>query len=194
MRKTLDPTMLAPRGAAQTCLVHGLPLSVSTRGLFSGGWTMRNGYRMCSVNGQERYEHVLVWEQCNGPIPAGMDIHHRNGNRLDNRIENLQLLARPEHMRIHSSKSKRVAGDWWKRCSICGRFQPLRQYYPRRNGGVESRCRDCEKRRSALYWRTVGSKKVAHHTPADGESASQERMPCVASQRLQGAGPRWPRA
>jgi len=36
-------------------------------------------------------EHRLIWEQAHGPIPEGCTIHHRNGNRLDNRLCNLEL-------------------------------------------------------------------------------------------------------
>lgn len=43
------------------------------------------------------YEHRLIWEQINGPIPQGWEIHHLNGVKDDNRIENLQALPCREH-------------------------------------------------------------------------------------------------
>jgi hypothetical protein len=36
-------------------------------------------------------EHRYVWEQAHGPLPDGATLHHKNGNRLDNRLENLEL-------------------------------------------------------------------------------------------------------
>ena len=48
-------------------------------------------------------EHRLVWEEANGPIPSGYLVHHRNEDRSDNRLENLQLMTRAEHNQHHHS-------------------------------------------------------------------------------------------
>lgn len=64
-------------------------------------WVSRGGYRFIWVDGREVQEHRWVWEQANGPIPPGYEVHHRNDNKLDNRIENLELLSKPEHGRLH---------------------------------------------------------------------------------------------
>lgn len=46
-------------------------------------------------------EHRAVWEEANGPIPDGYVIHHLNGIKTDNRIENLEMLTMNEHHRNH---------------------------------------------------------------------------------------------
>ncbi len=52
-------------------------------------------------NGYVR-EHILVMESVlGGPIPDGMDVHHRNGIKHDNRAENLEMLPKGEHTREH---------------------------------------------------------------------------------------------
>lgn len=42
--------------------------------------------------------HRLVWETFNGVIPKGMDVDHKDGNKHNNRLENLQLLTRKENI------------------------------------------------------------------------------------------------
>ena len=50
-------------------------------------------------------EHRLVWEKHNKAILLGwnnwVDIHHKNKNILDNRIENLEVILHGEHSRYH---------------------------------------------------------------------------------------------
>jgi len=44
--------------------------------------------------GKWRRKNHIVWEQHHGPIPAGMVVSFRNGNRADCRVENLVLVSR----------------------------------------------------------------------------------------------------
>ena len=43
------------------------------------------------------YEHRYVWQQANGPIPKGHLIHHINGVKSDNRLENLACVSKQDH-------------------------------------------------------------------------------------------------
>ena len=45
--------------------------------------------------------HRMVWEYYNGEIPEGYVIHHKDENKLNNSIDNLQLLTRKEHKILH---------------------------------------------------------------------------------------------
>ena len=45
-----------------------------------------------------RGQHILVWEEANDkPLPKGWVVHHLNGIKDDNRIENLAGMPRQEH-------------------------------------------------------------------------------------------------
>ena len=46
-------------------------------------------------------EHVVVWEAAHGPVPNGWHIHHLNGIRDDNRLENLQAMSKHLHQGLH---------------------------------------------------------------------------------------------
>ena len=57
-----------------------------------------NGYVM---------EHILVFEQHTGiKVPLGCDVHHINGNKQDNRIENLCLMTHRAHTILHNKEMK----------------------------------------------------------------------------------------
>lgn len=66
----------------------------------------RVGY-ICRKSGYVRFRHAtgnlyvhrLIWELFNGAIPDGMQIDHINGDRADNRIENLRLVTQQSNLR-----------------------------------------------------------------------------------------------
>jgi hypothetical protein len=65
-------------------------------------FTLRpNGYYSMTTNNR-CLMHRYVWEHEVGKIPKGWDIHHKNGQKSDNRIENLECLPKAEHTRLYS--------------------------------------------------------------------------------------------
>jgi len=62
---------------------------------------MNGAYARVRVPGGSRFVHRVLWEAHYGPIARNMQVHHINGCKKDNRIENLELLDVGEHARIH---------------------------------------------------------------------------------------------
>jgi hypothetical protein len=62
----------------------------------------KRGYKLIyiPIRGWIKYHHY-IWEKNYGRIPEGMVIHHINGDRLDNRIENLQMMSNSAHIKLH---------------------------------------------------------------------------------------------
>ena len=50
--------------------------------------------------------HILVWKTFVGPIPKGYVVHHKNHNRKDNRLENLELMSDYEHRKMHINERR----------------------------------------------------------------------------------------
>lgn len=51
--------------------------------------------------------HRYVWEKEVGTIPKGCQIHHVNGNKADNRIDNLAIMTATGHQRMHGEELAR---------------------------------------------------------------------------------------
>lgn len=63
----------------------------------------KTGYYLSgkAINGKRKRLHVYMWERENGEIPAGYEIHHKDHNKNNNEIDNLEMLTEKEHQRRH---------------------------------------------------------------------------------------------
>lgn len=82
---------------------------------------MNNTYKRTTYKGKSIDEHRKVMEMYLGrKLKRNEYVHHKNGNKRDNRIENLELMTPLEHNRHHFEKLPKI-----KICIECGRkFEP----------------------------------------------------------------------
>ena len=56
------------------------------------------------------YVHRLVWEAHNGPIPPGMTVNHKDLNKSNNRLDNLELMTQADNLAHARSLRKKWGG------------------------------------------------------------------------------------
>lgn len=65
------------------------------------------------------YEHRYIMEKHLGhEIPSTFVVHHKDGNKSNNQIDNLEVMPMVEHSRSHSYRN---GNSRRARCSICGK-------------------------------------------------------------------------
>jgi hypothetical protein len=117
--------------------------------------------------GKCRLGHDWIWEQHNGTIPNGMQVHHKNEDKQDNRIENLELADPVTHKRLHSGCELRE-GVWWKPCSRCGEKKPVTSdnwYGTQKREWPMSICKPCQIAAVVISKRTRRAAKKALGIP-----------------------------
>ena len=71
-----------------------------------------NGYYKVQLCWNSKYKnyyvHRLIWEAFNGPIPKGMQINHKDENKRNNCLSNLEMVT-PQYNVTYGTARKRMA-------------------------------------------------------------------------------------
>lgn len=79
-------------------VLNGQVLNLKTGKILKGSKNEKGYIKVC-LGGKYKKAHRLIWEHYNGPILKGMVIHHINGLRDDNRIENLSMISQADNVK-----------------------------------------------------------------------------------------------
>lgn len=102
------------------------------------------GYACVCINGREYKVHILIWQSVNGVKPKGYEIHHKDKNKANYSISNLELLTPSEHRRIHAGWVRTGGIFTHKPCNGCKQILPLNDFYFANTRKIETAlCKVC---------------------------------------------------
>ena len=92
----------------------------------------RTGYYLNSASSKRL--HRVVYEFYKGPIPDGFDIHHKDGDKANNDISNLELLERKEHHLLHGKNLSDERREWMRQNIIAKAVPAAREWHKTEEG------------------------------------------------------------
>lgn len=94
--------------------------------------------------------HRYVWEQEVGKIPDGYQVHHKDQDKSNNSIENLELMLVGEHQKLHGKLLTDEQREW-RRNNIIENAVPKATEWHRSEEGHEWHKQQYEKMKDVLH-------------------------------------------
>lgn len=138
----------------------GIPKNGLNKGWFKREYSKNNykgykifydkkGYPSIWLNGKTKKVHILVWEEVYGIKPKRHDVHHKDFNKGNYNINNLELLSYSDHRKVHAGWVRKN-NEWiGKPCKDCKQILSLNMFYPRNGLTPSNHCIKCNK----IYWK-----------------------------------------
>lgn len=69
-----------------------------------------------------------LWTETQGPIPHGMQLHHRDGNALNNELTNLEVCTPEEHIAFHKALGHKIQRNFIAKADFYASFTPEQKF------------------------------------------------------------------
>lgn len=128
-------------GFLYNCVTRS-PLAV--KGRLAGSLNQSNGYWRVTADKKVMQYSRAIWVYHNGDIPYELQVDHINGNKLDNRIENLRLCTQQQNEWNKNRKPsvRFESGKWRARYNYEGKWRHIGMFTTKDEA-------------EAAYWNTV---------------------------------------
>jgi len=93
----------------------------------------KKGYALIWKNGKDNKVYILEFEKyIYHKKLKGYDIHHTDFNKGNYKIENLEIITKSDHLKLHANWVRKD-GEWiLKPCKDCKKKLPLDNFYQRK--------------------------------------------------------------
>lgn len=105
------------------------------------------------VHCQPEYEHRLVIRAAGIEIPSGYIVHHKDGSKRNNNLDNLEVMSVGEHTKLHFGidlSEPNACEHVPEECPICHKIHMVQYRYTKKKS-YTGRCNSCNARLAGNY-------------------------------------------